>query len=286
MAVDNLRAFWAGMGAKVEIMTPEHHDLVLAITSHLPHLIAYTIVGTADELAQVTSSRGDEILRRRLSRFHPHRGVRPDDVARCVPQQPGGRAGNARHASTRISSKLTRAIRRGDGEALFEHLHPHPRHPPRHRRDRPGFGSAGFRPAASAVGQEAGVSPAVLTVRRGLVARMSVAISGAVLEESRIRFAHPGYETIPALHGMMREDRVPHHEPRRHRLGVNRRSRRSDAEIAIGMVERVHSGLVEHVLRRDRRCKPATTRLQQNVAREVMVMEWCTPLDKFGESSL
>jgi cyclohexadieny/prephenate dehydrogenase len=55
-ATEKLRAFWTALGAKVEIMTPEHHDLVLAITSHLPHLIAYTIVGTADELAQVTSS--------------------------------------------------------------------------------------------------------------------------------------------------------------------------------------------------------------------------------------
>src|ERR1700742_4168927 len=49
-ATDRLRAFWSVIGAKVEIMTPDHHDLVLAITSHLPHLIAYTIVGTADEL--------------------------------------------------------------------------------------------------------------------------------------------------------------------------------------------------------------------------------------------
>jgi cyclohexadieny/prephenate dehydrogenase len=55
-AVDNLCAFWAALGAKVEIMTPRHHDLVLAVTSHLPQLIAYMIVGTADELAQVTSS--------------------------------------------------------------------------------------------------------------------------------------------------------------------------------------------------------------------------------------
>src|SRR4051795_10331014 len=55
-AVERLRAFWAGLGARVEIMTPDHHDLVLAITSHLPHLIAYTIVGTADELEEVTSS--------------------------------------------------------------------------------------------------------------------------------------------------------------------------------------------------------------------------------------
>jgi len=55
-AVERLRAFWAALGAKVEIMTPDHHDMVLAITSHLPHLIAYTIVGTADELEGVTQS--------------------------------------------------------------------------------------------------------------------------------------------------------------------------------------------------------------------------------------
>src|SRR5260221_4054921 len=52
-AVEKLGAFWTALGAKVETMTPDHHDLMLAITSHLPHLIAYTIVGTADELAKV-----------------------------------------------------------------------------------------------------------------------------------------------------------------------------------------------------------------------------------------
>jgi cyclohexadieny/prephenate dehydrogenase len=51
-ATERLRAFWAGMGARVEIMTPDHHDLVLAITSHLPHLIAYTIVSTATDLEE------------------------------------------------------------------------------------------------------------------------------------------------------------------------------------------------------------------------------------------
>ena len=55
-AVERLAAFWRLLGANVETMTPEHHDLVLAITSHLPHLIAYTIVGTADELETVTRS--------------------------------------------------------------------------------------------------------------------------------------------------------------------------------------------------------------------------------------
>jgi cyclohexadieny/prephenate dehydrogenase len=55
-AVDRLAAFWRLLGAKVEIMTPEHHDIVLAITSHVPHLIAYNIVGTAADMEQVTQS--------------------------------------------------------------------------------------------------------------------------------------------------------------------------------------------------------------------------------------
>ena len=55
-AIDRLRHFWLGCGAHVEVMTPEHHDLVLAVTSHVPHLIAYNIVGTADDLETVTKS--------------------------------------------------------------------------------------------------------------------------------------------------------------------------------------------------------------------------------------
>jgi cyclohexadieny/prephenate dehydrogenase len=55
-AVDRLTAFWRLIGAKVETMTPEHHDIVLAITSHIPHLIAYNIVGTAADVEQVTQS--------------------------------------------------------------------------------------------------------------------------------------------------------------------------------------------------------------------------------------
>ncbi len=55
-ATGRLRAFWEGLGSNVEIMTPEHHDLVLAITSHLPHLIAFNIVNTAEHLKRVTDS--------------------------------------------------------------------------------------------------------------------------------------------------------------------------------------------------------------------------------------
>jgi cyclohexadieny/prephenate dehydrogenase len=53
-AVEKLSAFWRALGAQVELMDDRHHDLVLAVTSHLPHLIAYNIVGTADDLEGVT----------------------------------------------------------------------------------------------------------------------------------------------------------------------------------------------------------------------------------------
>jgi cyclohexadieny/prephenate dehydrogenase len=55
-AVAALSTFWQRLGAEVEIMDARHHDRVLAVTSHLPHLIAYTIVGTADDLGEVTQS--------------------------------------------------------------------------------------------------------------------------------------------------------------------------------------------------------------------------------------
>jgi cyclohexadieny/prephenate dehydrogenase len=57
--VDRLAAFWRALGSRVEVMDAEHHDLVLAVTSHIPHLIAYTIVGTASDLEDVT--RGEVI---------------------------------------------------------------------------------------------------------------------------------------------------------------------------------------------------------------------------------
>jgi cyclohexadieny/prephenate dehydrogenase len=55
-AVTALTSFWQRLGSTVELMEARHHDRVLAITSHLPHLIAYTIVGTADDLGEVTES--------------------------------------------------------------------------------------------------------------------------------------------------------------------------------------------------------------------------------------
>ena len=58
-ALERMTRFWAALGAQVELMDEKHHDLVLAVTSHLPHLIAYNIVGTAADLEEVT--RGEVI---------------------------------------------------------------------------------------------------------------------------------------------------------------------------------------------------------------------------------
>jgi cyclohexadieny/prephenate dehydrogenase len=55
-ALAALRGFWESLGAKVDVMDADHHDLVLAVTSHVPHLIAYTMVGVADDLRRVTAS--------------------------------------------------------------------------------------------------------------------------------------------------------------------------------------------------------------------------------------
>jgi cyclohexadieny/prephenate dehydrogenase len=120
-AVERLRAFWTALGAKVEIMTPDHHDLVLAITSHLPHLIAYTIVGTADELGQVTSS---EVMKFSAGGFRDFTRIAASDPIMWRDVFLANKDAVLEMLGTfnEDLSKLTRAIRRGDGEALFEHF--------------------------------------------------------------------------------------------------------------------------------------------------------------------
>jgi len=120
-ATEKLRTFWAGLGARVEIMTPDHHDLVLAITSHLPHLIAYTIVGTADELAQVTES---EVIKFSAGGFRDFTRIAASDPTmwRDVFLNNKEAVLEMLGTFTEDLSKLTRAIRRNDGEALFEHF--------------------------------------------------------------------------------------------------------------------------------------------------------------------
>ncbi|MDI1263110.1 MAG: prephenate/arogenate dehydrogenase family protein [bacterium] len=120
-AVETLRAFWAALGAKVEIMTPDHHDLVLAITSHLPHLIAYTIVGTADELEEVTSS---EVIKFSAGGFRDFTRIAASDPTMWRDVFLNNKEAVLEMLGTfnEDLSKLTRAIRRNDGEALFEHF--------------------------------------------------------------------------------------------------------------------------------------------------------------------
>jgi len=120
-AVARLRAFWEALGARVEIMTPDHHDLVLAITSHLPHLIAYTIVGTADELGQVTSS---EVIKFSAGGFRDFTRIAASDPTMWRDVFLANKEAVLEMLGTfnEDLSKLTRAIRRGDGDALFEHF--------------------------------------------------------------------------------------------------------------------------------------------------------------------
>jgi cyclohexadieny/prephenate dehydrogenase len=120
-AVDQLAAFWRLLGANVEVMTPEHHDLVLAVTSHLPHLIAYTIVGTADELEAVTRS---EVLKFSAGGFRDFTRIAASD-----PVMWRDVFLNNKEAVLEMLGRfnedvaaLTKAIRRGDGEALYDHF--------------------------------------------------------------------------------------------------------------------------------------------------------------------
>ena len=118
-AVDRLADFWRGLGAKVEIMDAVRHDLVLAVTSHLPHLIAYTIVGTASHLESVTEG---EVIKYSAGGFR--------DFTRIAASNPTMWRDiflSNREAVLDILGRflgdlslLEDAILRGDGDALFE----------------------------------------------------------------------------------------------------------------------------------------------------------------------
>jgi cyclohexadieny/prephenate dehydrogenase len=120
-AVEKLRAFWSALGANVETMTAQHHDLVLAITSHLPHLIAYTIVGTAEEFSNVSRS---EVLKFSAGGFR--------DFTRIAASDPTMWRDVFLHNKDAVLamlgqfnedlSGLTRAMQNGDGQALFDHF--------------------------------------------------------------------------------------------------------------------------------------------------------------------
>ena len=118
-AVARLAEFWTRIGAKVETMSPEHHDKVLALTSHLPHLIAYNIVGTADDFGEQTRS---EVIKFSASGFRDFTRIAASD-----PTMWRDIFLNNREAVLEMLgrfnedlSALQRMIRRGDGEGLFD----------------------------------------------------------------------------------------------------------------------------------------------------------------------
>ena len=120
-AVARVTEFWTRLGAKVETMTPEHHDLVLAVTSHLPHLIAYSIVGTASDLESVTRS---EVIKYSAGGFRDFTRIAASDPVmwRDVFLSNKDAVLNVLQRFSEDLTALQRAIRWGDGdylEALF-----------------------------------------------------------------------------------------------------------------------------------------------------------------------
>jgi cyclohexadieny/prephenate dehydrogenase len=120
-AVEKLTAFWRALGANVESMPAEHHDLVLGITSHLPHLIAYTIVGTANELSQVTES---EVLQYSAGGFRDFTRIASSDPTmwRDIFLANKDAVLEMLGRFNEDIGALTRAIRNGDGDTLFKHF--------------------------------------------------------------------------------------------------------------------------------------------------------------------
>ncbi|ESR26398.1 prephenate/arogenate dehydrogenase family protein [Lutibaculum baratangense] len=118
-AVGRLSAFWTACGANVEIMAPEHHDMVLAITSHVPHLIAYNIVGTAAHLEEVTSS---EVMKFSAGGFRDFTRIAASDPTmwRDVFLHNKEAVLEMLGRFTEDLTALQRAIRFGDGDTLFD----------------------------------------------------------------------------------------------------------------------------------------------------------------------
>jgi cyclohexadieny/prephenate dehydrogenase len=117
--VAKLKTFWESCGAQVEIMDAEHHDLVLAVTSHIPHLIAYNIVGTVSDLERVTER---EVIKFSASGFRDFTRIAASD-----PTMWRDIFMNNKEAVLEILGRFTedlaalqRAIRWGDGDTLFE----------------------------------------------------------------------------------------------------------------------------------------------------------------------
>jgi len=120
-ALADLRSFWLALGSNVEVMDAQHHDLVLAVTSHAPHLIAYTMVGVADDLRRVTDK---EVINFSAAGFRDFTRIAASD-----PTMWRDVFLNNKEATLEILGRFTeelfdlqRAIRHGDGDFLHDYF--------------------------------------------------------------------------------------------------------------------------------------------------------------------
>jgi len=118
-ALERLSEFWRGCGANIDTMDPQHHDMTLAIVSHLPHIIAYNIVGTADDLESVTKT---EVIKYSASGFRDFTRLAASDPTMwrdvCLHNKDAILEMLARFSED--LAFLQRAIRWGDGDKLFD----------------------------------------------------------------------------------------------------------------------------------------------------------------------
>ena len=118
-ALERLSAFWRACGSNIDTMDPEHHDMVLAIVSHLPHIIAYNIVGTADDLQNVSKT---EVIKYAASGFRDFTRLAASDPTMwrdvCLHNKDAILEMLARFSED--LSSLQRAIRWGDSDKLFD----------------------------------------------------------------------------------------------------------------------------------------------------------------------
>jgi cyclohexadieny/prephenate dehydrogenase len=118
-ALRKLTLFWRALGSMVEIMDARHHDMVLALTSHVPHLIAFNIVGTADDFSAATKS---EVIKYSAGGFRDFTRIASSDPVMWRDVFLGNREAVLEMLG-RFNEDLTalqRAIRRGDGDALIK----------------------------------------------------------------------------------------------------------------------------------------------------------------------
>lgn len=118
-ALEKITKLWEAFGSKVEIMEPEHHDLVLGLTSHLPHLIAYSVVGTATDLEDDIKS---EVIKFSAGGFRDFTRLAASDPVmwRDVFLNNKEAVLEVLQRFTEDLTALQKAIRKGDGEYLYQ----------------------------------------------------------------------------------------------------------------------------------------------------------------------